>query len=57
MVKDLFPVELGPPHYMLIAVHQLNDSATRAMTVLKPTIKVQKGGGGPIPGNPLPFPR
>lgn len=56
MVKDLLPVDLAS-HYMLIAIHQLNDPATRAVTVLKPTIEVLKGGSGPIPGNALPFPK
>jgi len=34
----------------------LNDKPTGAMTVLRPTIKGQKAGGGPIPGNPHLFP-
>ena len=42
---------------MLIVIHyqMLNDTPTRAMTVLRLTIKGQKVGGGPIPGNLHPF--
>ena len=36
---------------MLVVTHQLNDTPTGAMTVLR-----QKKGVGPIPGNPHPFP-
>ena len=35
----------------------LNDTPTSAMTLLRPTIKGQKVGHGPIPGNPCPFPQ
>ena len=35
------PIELEP-HCMLLVIHQLNDMLTGAMTVLRPTIKVQK---------------
>ena len=43
-------------HYTLIVTRQLNDMPTGAMTVPRPTIKGQKVGSGPIPGNPHPFP-
>jgi len=33
----------------------LNDTATSAMTVLRPTIIGQKVGSGPGPGNLCPF--
>ena len=35
----------------------LNDTPTSAMTVLRLAIKGQKVSGGPIPGNPCPFPK
>ena len=43
---------------MLVVIHQhmLNDTPTSTMTVPRLTIKGQKGGSGPIPGNPRPFP-
>ena len=45
------------PHYLLIVMYShLNNTPTRVMTVRRLTIKGQKVGGGPIPGNPS-FPR
>ena len=35
----------------------INDTPTGAMTVPRPTIKDQQVCGGPIPGNPHPFPK
>ena len=35
----------------------LNDTLTGAMTVPRLTIKGQKMGSDPIPGNPCPFPK
>ena len=35
----------------------LNDRTNHTMTVLRLTIKGQKEGSGPIPGNPHPFPK
>ena len=35
----------------------LHDLSTGAMTVPRPTIKGQKVGGDPIPGNLHPFPK
>ena len=35
----------------------LSDTPTSAMTVLRLTIKGQKVGSGPIPGNLCPFPK
>ena len=53
------PVDLEHIHIMntFIVIHQLNDTPTSAMTVLRPTIKGQKVGGGPIPRNPQPLPK
>ena len=48
MVDDLLPYDLEP---QLILIHQLNDMPSQAIKVPKPTIKGQKMGGGPIPGN------
>jgi len=35
----------------------LNDPPTSARTVLRPTMKGQTEGGGPVPGNLCPFPK
>ena len=36
---------------------ELNDTPTGAMIVTKLTTKGQQVGGGPVPGNPHPFPK
>ena len=41
----------------ILSLIMLNDAPTSAMTVLSLTIKGQKVGGGPIPGNPHRFPK
>ena len=46
------------PQYTLIATHQQDNETTRdARMVPRLTIKDQKVGGGPIPGNIRPFPK
>ena len=56
--KIQLPVDLEP-YYTLIVIHwqKRSDTPTGALTVLKLTTKVQKVGGGPIPGNPCPSPQ
>ena len=57
-LKTQLPVD-AEPHYMLIVIqwHMLNDTPTSVMTVLRPAIKGQKVGSGPVPRNLHPFPQ
>ena len=50
------PLDLEP-HCTLIVIyqHMLSDTPTSTMAVPRLTIKGQKVGAGPIPGNPCPF--
>ena len=58
MAEDWTSLDLEP-HYTFVAIHQhmLSDTPTGTITVLRLTIKGQRVGGGPIPGNPRPFPK
>ena len=58
MVEDSPSVDLEP-HYVFIVIykHTLKDTPTGTMTVLRSTIKGQKVGDGPFPGNLHPFPK
>ena len=51
------PLDLEPQYTLTVTHQHLNDTPTGTMTVPRPTRKGHKVGGGPIPGNPHPFPK